>query len=72
MSALNQLPSKVLTPFGKIMVEQTPSFTSTVKSEDTARGLDREPFEWEWRLVIVQDSEKVLTPTPGTSLSRGS
>ena len=70
MSALNQLPSKVLTPFGKIVVEQTPTFTSTVKSEDTVRGSDREPFAWECWLVIVQDSEKGLTPTPGTSLSR--
>ena len=26
----------------------------------------------EWQLVIVQDSEKVLTPTPGTSLSHES
>ena len=72
MISLLQLPSKVLTPFGKIKVEQTPTFTGTVKLEDTARGLDREPFAWEWRLVIVQDSEKVLTPTPGTSLSRES
>ena len=59
-------------PFGKIMVEKTPTFTSTAKSGDTVRGLVGGPYASDWWLEIVQDSRAVLTRTLGTNPSRES
>ena len=44
------------------------TFTSTVRLEDTVRGLAKEPCELDWRLeTAVMVTKAVLMPTLGTS-----
>ena len=44
------------------------AFTSTVRLEDTVRGLAKEPCELDWRWeTVVMVSRAVLMPTLGTS-----
>ena len=61
----NQSPSTRFILSKLTMAEQTPTFTSTVRSEDTVRGLAKEPFVSDWWLETVLDTRAVVTRTLG-------
>ena len=76
-NVLSQSPSKRSIFLLLIMGEQTPTYTSTVRSGGTVRGLVKAPYAWDCRSEIAQVSKAVLTRIPGTtqwleSLSRKS
>ena len=49
-------------------ITKSSTFTSTVRLEDTVRGLAKEPCELDWRWeTAVMVSRAVLMPTLGTS-----
>ena len=66
-SVLIRCPSKGSTSFRKITAEQTPTYTSTVKSGATVRGLVKGPYAWDWKLEIVLVTGVVLMRTLGTT-----
>ena len=47
--------------------QQTPIYTSTVRSGGTVRGLVKVPCAWDWWLEIAHFSRAVLTRIPGTT-----
>ena len=47
-NVLNQLLSKRSTLFKRITAEQTPTYTSTVRSGGTVRGLVTAPYAWDY------------------------
>ena len=66
-SVLNQLLSKRSTLFKRITAEETPTYTSTVRSGGTVRGLVKEPYAWDWWSEIAHITRAVLTRIPGTT-----
>ena len=48
--------------------EKTTTYTNTVRSAATVRGLVKGPYAWEWWSEIVRDSRAASTRTLGTNL----
>ena len=67
-SVLSQSLSKRSMLFTPITAKQTQTYTSTVRSGGTVRGLVKAPYAWDWWSEIVLVSRAVLTRTPGTTL----
>ena len=66
-NVLNQSLSKRSMLFKRITAEQTPTYTSTVRSGGTVRGLGKAPHAWDWWSEIAQVTRAVLTRILGTT-----
>ena len=60
-SVLTQPLSKRSMRFGRTMVEQIPTYTNTVRSGGTVRGLAKAPYAWDWWSEIVLGSRVAQT-----------